>query len=125
MSTMINRTQTLKDRTVVVEFRLAQKDVRDDALWQKWGDVKIQVSGQFGDPHDPTYPPFQVNAGPDIKLFERQTFQAHFADPALSLEVLQRRANLWGDAIQLQIQNKIILMRENDDNTSMSVNVAM
>jgi len=125
MSTLINRTQNLKDRTIIVEFRLAQKDARDDELCRKWGDIKVQVSGMFGDPHDPSYPPFYVSAGPDINLFERQSFQCHFADPLLPLELLQRRANLWGDAIQLQIQNKIILMRENDDNTTMSVNVAM
>jgi hypothetical protein len=35
MSTIINRTQTIKDRTIVVEFRLVQKSLTDDALIQQ------------------------------------------------------------------------------------------
>jgi len=125
MATIINRTQTIRDGVVTVSFRVAQKGLSDDALIQKFGDIRIQVSGNFGDPHDLRYPPFYHSAGPDVPLFTRGGFEAHFADPALSVDALQYRAKLWGDAVQLQIQNKLELLRDGRDEATLSVNMAL
>ena len=122
-ATVINIDRTVQDRTIIVTFRIVQKSIHDDALIQKWGDVMVQVTGKFGDPHDPTYPPFHVSAGPDVPFFQRQQFQAHFADPTLPIEMLQKRAMLWSNAVQLQIQNRMLLMRESQDNVSTSINL--
>jgi hypothetical protein len=125
MSTIINRTQKIRDGVVTVSFRVVQKGLDDDALIQKFGDIKIKVSGTFADPHDRRFPPFHHGAGPDVPLFTRGGFEGHFADPALSLDALQHRARLWGDAVQLQIQNRLELLRGGSDDTTLSVDIAL
>jgi len=125
MSTIIQRSQTINDGVVVVTFRVAQKGLDDDAKLQKFGDIKIRVSGMFGDPHDSKYPPFYHNAGPDIALFERGKIEGHFADSRLPIEAVIYKAKLWGDAIQLQIQNQLELLRDTVDDVSLSVNMVL
>jgi hypothetical protein len=119
MATQITRTQILTDRVITVTISLTAKDATDDALVKKFGDIQIMPSGYFNDPADSTYPQFMVNAGTEpIDFFTAGSIVATFANDTLALADLQRRALLWGNAIQLTIQNAMIALRALVDSTT-------
>lgn len=122
MATQITRTQTLTDRVITVKISLTSKDGADDALVKKFGDIKINPSGDFLDPNDGAYPKFRVVAGEAVSFFSMGEVKAVFADDALNILDLQKRADLWGDKIQLDIQNAMTALRAlNDSTTSTTV----
>lgn len=125
MATQITRTQTLIDRVITVKISLSAKDASDDALIKKFGDIKISPSGSFDDPNDPTYPAFRVEAGDDVLFFTVGEVKTVFANDTLLLADLQKRADLWGDAIQLSIQNKMTALRALTDSTTSSATVTI
>jgi hypothetical protein len=121
MSSTIQRTTTLVDGGISVEIRLVAKDAADDALIQKFGDIKINPSGQFGDPLDSAYPKFNVIAGDPVEFYTVGAIRALFVNDTLTLDDLQKRAKLWGDAVALNIQNQIVALRIlNDTSTGVS-----
>jgi len=111
MASSINRNQEVVDGAVIVKITLISKDAGDSLLIQKFGDIVINPTGTFDDPADVTFPNFYVNAGEPVCFYHRQEIMAIFKDYKLSLPVLERQANLWGDAITLQIQNAMISLR--------------
>ena len=119
MATQITRTQILTDRVITVTISLTAKDATDDALVKKFGDIQITPSGYFGDPSDSTYPSFMVNAGTEpVDFFTAGSVVATFANDTLAIADLQKRALLWGNAIQLAIQNAMIALRAMTDTTT-------
>jgi hypothetical protein len=125
MTSQITRKQTLINRVATVEFSLVAKDVTDDAIIKKFGDVIITPTGSFNDPNDLTYPAFYVNAGPCVPFFTVEHVQAQFVNDTLTLADIQRRANLWGDKIQLDIQNGIVAKRALHDTTTSTVTITI
>jgi len=125
MATTFSRKSEILDGTVTVTFNLTAKDEADDALVRKYGDVIINVTGYFVDPADGTYPKFYVNAGDPIELFQAGTFTAHFEDSTMLISALQKRADLWGDNIQTQIQNGILALRAFTDTISGTTTVTI
>ena len=125
MASQILRTQTLVDRVITIKISLSAKDGTDDSLIKKFGDIKIVVSGTFCDPNDGTYPPFRVDAGDDVLFFTAGEIKTTFVNDTLLLADLQKRADLWGDAIQLDIQNKMIALRALSDTTTSSSTVTI
>jgi len=125
MASTIHRTQQLIGRTVIVQLALTAKDIGDSALIQKFGDIVINPSGDFIDPNDGTYPPFYVNAGNPVSFFTEQVIRATFEDDTLSLDALQKKANLWGDAIILAIQNAMVALRADTDSTTLDTTVSI
>jgi hypothetical protein len=121
MASSIQRKTVLVDRGVLVEITLVAKDAADDALIKKFGDIQINPSGEFNDPLDLSYPKFIVRAGEPVDFYTTQEIRALFVDDTLALADLQKRAKLWGDSIQLSIQNAIIALRTlNDTSTGTS-----
>jgi hypothetical protein len=118
MASSIQRTTKLIDGGISVEIRLVAKDAADDALIQKFGDIEINPSGQFGDPLDLTYPKFKVTAGDPVAFYTVGVVRALFQDDTLQLADLQKRAKLWGDAITLSIQNSMISLRALSDTST-------
>lgn len=118
MATTITRAQTLSDRVITVKIFLASKDASDDALIKKFGDIKISPSGEFGDPNDIAYPKFRVDAGETVLFFTAGEVKAVFANDTLTPADLQKRADLWGDKIQLDIQNAMTALRALTDTTT-------
>lgn len=118
MATQITRTQVLSDRVITVKISLTSKDASDDALVKKFGDIKINVSGEFGDPNDSSYPRFRVEAGEAVLFFSNGEVKAVFANDALTSLDLQKRADLWGDKVQLDIQNAMTALRAMVDTTT-------
>ena len=118
MASSIQRTTELVDGGVSVEIRLVAKDANDDALIQKFGDIKINPSGQFSDPLNTAYPAFIVQAGDPIEFYTVGTIRALFVDDTLALDALQRKAKLWGDQISLNIQNAMIALRALSDTST-------
>ena len=118
MATQITREQVLSDRVITVKISLTSKDAQDDALIKKFGDIKINPSGTFADPNDSSYPAFRVEAGEPVLFFTNGEVKAVFANDALSTADLQKRADLWGDKIQLTIQNAMIDLRDLTDTTT-------
>lgn len=118
MTSQITRAQNLTDRVATVKISLSAKDVGDDAAIKTFGDIKINPTGYFNDPDDDTYPQFYVDAGPAIPFFHIGEIKATFANDALNINDLQKRANLWGNKIQLDIQNAITTIRTLHDTTT-------
>lgn len=118
MATQITRQQTLSDRVITVKIYLSSKDAQDDSLVKKFGDIKINPSGTFSDPNDLAYPAFRVEAGEPVLFFTVGEVKAIFATDSLTTEDLQKRADLWGDAIQLAIQNAMTDLRDLVDITT-------
>jgi len=125
MATQIIRQQTLTDRIITVKISLSAKDAGDDALIKKFGDIKINPSGDFGDPNDGTYPKFRVTAGDSVLFFSVGEIKAMFADDSLNILDLQKRADLWGDSIQLAIQNAMTALRALSDSTTSTTTVTI
>lgn len=125
MASQITRTQTLIDRVITVKLSLTSKDGSDDALIKKFGDIKVMVSGMFADPGDPSYPLFRVDAGDDVLFFTAGEVKAVFVSDTLTLADLQKRADLWGDTVQLDIQNKMIALRALTDSTTSTATVTI
>lgn len=125
MTSQITRTQTLVDRIVTITITLSAKDAADDSLIRTFGDIKISPSGIFNDPNDESYPSFRVDAGDDVLFFTVGEIKATFANDTLSLADLQKRADLWGDKIQLDIQNAMIRLRAFTDLTTSSATVSI
>jgi hypothetical protein len=125
MTSQITRKQTLIDRVATVAIFLTAKDAGDDAIIKKFGDVIINPTGSFSDPNDLTYPAFYVEAGPTVHFFTTGQVQAQFANDVLTLADIQRRANLWGDKIQLDIQNGIVALRALHDTTTSTTTVTI
>ena len=125
MASQITRNQTLIGRMATVEILLVAKDVTDDSIIKKFGDVIINPTGNFSDPDDLSYPTFYVAAGPTVPFFTTGQVQAQFANDLLTLADLQRRANLWGDQIQLDIQNGIVVLRALTDTTTSTTTVTI
>lgn len=123
MASTINRNQQLIGRSVIINITLTAKDVTDSALIQKFGDIIINPSGNFSDPNDNTYPPFYVNAGDPVPFFTNQVIRATFEDDLLDLAALQKKANLWGDAISLAIENALTALRALVDTTTENVDI--
>jgi hypothetical protein len=118
MSSTIQRQATLVDGGISLEIRLVAKDASDDALIQKFGDIKINPSGTFSDPLDLSYPKFNVQAGDAIDFYTTGTIRGLFVDDTLVLADLQKRAKLWGDKVCLDIQNAMIALRTLNDTTT-------
>ena len=125
MATQLTRTQVLVDRVITVKFILSSKDAADDVLIRTFGDISISPTGTFNDPNDPTYPPFRVDAGDDVLFFTMGEIKTTFANDTLSLADLQKRADLWGDKIQLDIQNAMIALRAMTDTITSSTTVTI
>lgn len=125
MTSTIKRVQSIDKRVVSVSIQLIAKDAADSLLIDKFGDILIDPSGEYSDPNDLSYPKFRVYAGDPVPFYTQQVVRAIFSDTTLTLEDLQRRANLWGDAITLKIQNAMIALRtkEDDVTTSTTVNI--
>ena len=123
MASTIHRVQKPIGRTIVVEISLTAKDVTDSGLIQKFGDIVINPTGDFSDPLDNTYPKFYVNAGNPVPFFTDQVIRATFEDDTLSLDALQKQANLWGDAISLAIQNALVALRAQTDTSTLDTSV--
>lgn len=83
----------------------------------------MNPSGTFLDPNDLTYPKFIVQAGEPIEFFDVQVVRAIFSDMSLTFADRSRRAKLWGDAIQLQIQNQLTAIRLLTDNVTQSTSI--
>ena len=121
MSSSIQKITKLIDGGISVEIRLVAKDAADDALIQTFGDIQINPSGLFGDPLHLAYPKFNVVAGDPVDFYTVGAVRALFVDDTLALEDLQNRALLWGNAISLDIQNKMTALRAlNDTSTGVS-----
>ena len=125
MATSIVRNTEIRGRTIVVKFTLVAKEITDDNLYRKFGDIMIDVTGDFSDPNDLSYPKFYVNAGAQVPFFTNQEIIAHFEDEKLIFQDLSRRARLWGDAIQQQIQNKLLVLRSLPDTISGTVTITI
>jgi len=123
MASTIHRVQKPIGRTIVVEISLTAKDVTDSGKIQKFGDIVINPTGDFDDPNDNTYPKFYVNAGNPVSFFTDQVIRATFEDDTLSLDALQKQANLWGDAISLSIQNALVALRAQTDTSTLDTSV--
>ena len=120
MTSTISRVQKIEERVITVSIKLVSKDAADNTFIQKFGDIIIDPSGFFNDPNDVTFPKFNVSAGDPIPFYTNQEIRAIFADPSLTIETLQRQANLWGDAIELKIQNAMISLRAKTDTTTLN-----
>lgn len=125
MATQITRVQSLTDRVVSIKIYLSAKDASDDALIKKFGDIIIPVSGEFSDPNDLSYPKFRVEAGDPVSFFTVGEIKTIFFDNLLTLEDLQKRADLWADKIQLDIQNAMTNLRNKVDNTTITTVVTI
>jgi hypothetical protein len=125
MATTITREQVLSDRVITVKIFLASKDAGDDALIKKFGDIKINPSGEFGDPNDAAYPQFRVDAGEAVLFFTVGEVKAVFANDTLTILDLQKRADLWGDKIQLDIQNAMTALRAFTDTTTSTTTITI
>lgn len=123
MASHIKREQWIEDGIVFVELILAAKDINDDARIRKYGDIKVNPSGIFNDPDDMSYPAFRVDAGSPIPFFTRGRIRATFVGDTLQPEDLQRRANLWGDKIMLDIQNALERLRILEDKATSDVTI--
>lgn len=118
MTSQITREQVLGDRVATIKITLTAKDATDDALIKKFGDIKINPTGYFNDPDDVAYPAFYVDAGPPVSFFMVEEIKAMFANDVLHINDLQKRANLWGDKIQLDIENAMVTIRDFVDTTT-------
>lgn len=125
MASTIRRKQTLNGRSITVSISLDTKDAADSALIEKYGDIKINPSGHFGDPNDLTYPKFLVEAGDPVSFYKQGSIQGIFIDNTLDLADLQKRADLWGDQIVLNIQNAMIALRAYTDTTTLETTVVI
>ena len=125
MATSITRDTRVKGRTVIVEFTLVAKDSSDDVLYRKFGDIMLNVSGYFGDPNDLSFPKYWVEAGLPLGLFTSEKIVSHFEDATLTIEALQKRAKLWADNVQLQIQNGILSLRQANDTVSQTSTISI
>lgn len=125
MASIIRRKQTPVSRVITVLIELVSKDASDDALIKKFGDIMINPSGSYGDPSDGTYPKFIVQAGNPVAFFTQQTITATFVNDTLDVLALQKQANLWGDAIVLDIQNKMIALRAFEDTSTIDTTVTI
>lgn len=118
MASAIEREQTLNNGIITVEIRLISIDASDDALIQKFGDIRVDPSGEFKDQNDPTFAPFRVEAGDPVYFFAARSIRCLFVGDALTMPFLQRRAKIWGDNIEREIQNQILNLRALVDTTS-------
>ena len=125
MATTITREQVLSDRVITIKIFLASKDAGDDALIKKFGDIKINPSGEFGDPNSSAYPKFRVDAGEAVLFFTVGEVKAVFANDTLTTDDLQKRADLWGDKIQLDIQNAMTALRALTDTTTSTTTITI
>lgn len=126
MASTFNRSQQVIEGMVIVKFNLIAKDAADSALVDKFGDIMINPSGLFNDPVDPTFPQFLVQAGCLVPFFEQQEIKALFKSSILPIAVLERQANLWGNAIATALANAMIALRALGtvtDTTTMDVQV--
>ena len=125
MSTVISRVGSLLGGTAQVKFMIITKDLTDAALVDKYGDIIINPTGFFNDPNDNAYPKFYVNAGDIIPFFTKTFITAQFEDSSLTIDEIQKKAKLWGDAVQTDIQNKIIALRALTDTTTGNATVTI
>jgi len=125
MASTITRVQTITDRVITVVISLTAKDGGDDALIKKFGDIIITPSGDFYDQHDSSYPKFRVIAGDPVAFFSIGQVQAVFADDTLNITDLEKRAGLWGDLIQLSIQNELTALRALTDTVTATTTVTI
>lgn len=125
MASTIRRKQTPVGRSILVEFTLIAKDAADTALIAKFGDITIDPSGDFNDPNDNTFPAFNVSAGDPVLFFTDQAIRATFVDDTLEWAALQRKAELWGDQISLNIQNAMTALRALDDDITLDTTITI
>ena len=125
MASTIRRKQSLNGRSISVSISLDTKDSADSALIEKYGDIKINPTGYFNDPNDLAYPKFLVEAGDPVSFYKQGFIQAIFIDNALTLADLQKRADLWGDKIILDIQNAMIALRAYTDTTTIDTTIVI
>lgn len=118
MASAIEREQTLDNGIITIEIRLVSIDSSDDALVQKFGDITIDPSGEFKDTNDPSFAPFRVEAGDPVSFFSARSVRCLFVGDSLTMPFLQRRAKIWGDSIEREIQNQILNLRSLVDTTS-------
>lgn len=123
MASTLTRTQKVDEGVITVEILLSAKDATDDTLVRKFGDIIVNPSGTFSDPNDLAYPKFIVQAGEPIEFFDIQVVRAIFSDMSLTFADRARRAKLWGDAVQLQIQNQLTALRLLTDNVTQSTSI--
>ena len=125
MASQLTRTQTLVDGVITVQISLPAKDATDSSLIQKFGDIQINPSGYFSDPSDSTYPKFMVMAGKPVNFYTEGSITALFANDTLAIADLERRATLWGNAIQLAIQNAMTSLRALTDTVTSTTNITI
>jgi len=109
--TSIEVSQQLIGGTVTARVHAVSISGEDSALVRKYGGAIVDPSGYFGDPADPSYPQFYVNAGPALSFFDFGEVRALFFDGLLPIETLQRHAILWCDKIRSLIQDELVRLR--------------
>jgi hypothetical protein len=106
---------------VVASVYVSSKDPVDDLAARTFGDIKVRRSGIFLDTHDGTFPPFQVNCGPDIGVLlntlPEYKITNIFDDETLPIEVRMRQASVWTAALLGQITAALDTLRDKIDTT--------